>query len=467
MQSPRADEGAQEWRAGSAAPAGNAPGALQRELQERGVRLVAITMVDNGGVTRVKTVPVRRFEAAAVYGVGMSDAWAVAGVDDSFAFDSSADSPSGDMRLMPDPGATRWLAATPEWAWAPGDLRSQDLEILPVCQRSALRRVALQARRAGVEFKIAFETEMTLLDADGLPVHRGPGHSLRVAEQLQRFTLELVDSLQAEGIDVEQAHPEFYPGQFEVSVAATDPMTAADQFVLVRLTALQVARHNGLKVSFAPIVFPDEGVTGAHLHLSAWRDGVNLMQHVMRTGGQPGAGGAMVAGIVRHLPEVLAVLAPSVLSYHRLRPQHWSGAYACWGVENREAAVRYIPGTVSGRASLANIEVKAPDGGSNPYLAVAAILACALRGLHYSEPLPPPVQADPGSLTESERSRLQIRRLPASLDEAVAALAGSSLAAETFGRQLLDAFLAVRTAECKAFAGLDVAELAAAYRWRY
>ena len=244
-------------------------------------------------------------------------------------------------------------------------------------------------------------------------------------------------------------------------------MSDAYAFVLVWLTALLVARSIGLKVSFAPVVFPDGGVAGAHLHLSAWRDGVNLMQHVLSTPDQPADGASMVAGIVRHLPEILAVLAPSVLSYHRLRPQHWAGAYACWGVENREAAVRFIPGTASDRASLANIEIKTPDGGANPYLAMAAILACALQGLRTAEPLPPPVQADPGGLTESERSDLQIERLPASLDAAVDALAGSSLVAEAFGRRLLDAFLAVRAAESKAFAGKNVAELTEAFRWRY
>jgi glutamine synthetase len=445
----------------------NSPGEVQQDLEDRGVRLVAITMVDNGGVTRVKTVPVRRFEVAAINGVGMSDVWAVAGVDDNFAFVSSFDSPSGDMRLFPDPGATRRLAASPEWAWAPGDLRSQELEIMPTCQRSTLKRVVQQGEQLGIEFKLAFEAEMTLMDLDERPVHRGPGHSMRVLEQLQPFALQLVEALHAEGIHVEQIHPEFYPGQFEVSVAARDPVAAADEFVLLRLTALQVARKNGLKVSFAPVVFPDEGAAGAHLHLSAWRDGVNLMQHVMSPEDQSTDGGSIIAGIVRHLPEILAVLAPSVLSYYRLRPQHWAGAYACWGVENREAAVRFIPGTATDRASLANIEIKAADGGTNPYLAVAAILACALQGLQVPAPLPPPVQVDPCRLTESERSDLQIERLPASLGEAVEALAGSSLVQETFGRRLLDAFVAVRTAESKAFAAKDVAELVEAYRWRY
>lgn len=445
----------------------NSPGRVQQDLEGHGVRLVAITMVDNGGVTRVKAVPVQRFEAAAINGVGMSDTWAVAGVDDNFAFVSPFDGPSGDMRLLPDPGATRCLAVSPGWAWAPGDLRSQELEIMPICQRSILKRVVRQGEQIGIEFKVAFETEMTLLDLDDGPVHRGPGHGMRVLEQLQPFALQLVDALQAEGLNVEQIHPEFYPGQFEVSVAASDPVTAADDFVLLRLTALQVARRNGFKASFAPVVFPDEGATGAHLHVSAWRDGVNLMQHAMSTEGKSAGGASMIAGIVRHLPEILAVLAPSVLSYYRLRPQHWAGAYACWGVENREAAVRLIPGTAPGRASLANIEIKTADGGTNPYLAVAAILSSALQGLQACAPPPPPVQADPCSLTESERSDLQIDRLPASLEEAVEALAGSALAREVFGRPLLDAFIAVRTAEAKAFAGKDLAELAKAYRWRY
>jgi glutamine synthetase len=87
-------------------------------FEAAGVRALAMTMVDNGGITRVKAVPLARLERAATNGVGMAYIWAAAGTDDLFADVAPFDNPSGDMRLVPDLGAARILTAAPGWAWA-------------------------------------------------------------------------------------------------------------------------------------------------------------------------------------------------------------------------------------------------------------------------------------------------------------------------------------------------------------
>ena len=93
-------------------------------------------------------------------------------------------------------------------------------------------------------------------------------------------------------------------------------------------------------MSFAPVVFPGEVGNGCHLHLSVWRGGRNLLQGGDRGAGTTAAGAAALAGVVAALPELLAVLAPSPVAYLRLQPHHWAGAYACWGIENRDHHVR-------------------------------------------------------------------------------------------------------------------------------
>ncbi len=288
---------------------------------------------------------------------------------------------------------------------------------------------------AGLELRATFEIEATLLDAEGRPAHTGPGYSTRALSLLDGFLLDLVESLEASGIEVEQFHPEYAPGQFEVSIAPRDPLGAADDQVFVRTQMRFVARRHGLDVSFAPIVFPGEVGNGCHLHLSVWRDGRNLLQGGDRAAGTTATGAAALAGVVDALPGLLAVLAPSPAAYVRLQPHHWAGAYACWGIENREAAVRFIPGTVTSRERSANFEVKVGDGGGNPYLVVALLAAAALDGVERDASLPDSMQDDPASLTAAELERRGIARLPATLDQATDLFEASALARGGAGRR--------------------------------
>ena len=110
----------------------------QAALTEAGVRLVACTFVDLAGVARIKGVPVERFADAVRHGVGMSYVSTVFTVDDQIASSPGFDSPTGDMRLRPDPNAVVVLDDAPGWAWAPVNQDSQDLQPMSGCPRAAL-----------------------------------------------------------------------------------------------------------------------------------------------------------------------------------------------------------------------------------------------------------------------------------------------------------------------------------------
>src|SRR5207253_4830325 len=143
---------------------------LARELAEslpaRGVRVVALSQVDNAGVARVKTVPVSLLERAVRYGVGMSPVFEVFMVNDSITSSDELGGPVGDLRLMPDPFALKVLAAQPGWAWAPVDKHTQEGEIYPGCQRTFAKRMAARAADAGIELRMAFELEWFQAGAD-------------------------------------------------------------------------------------------------------------------------------------------------------------------------------------------------------------------------------------------------------------------------------------------------------------
>jgi glutamine synthetase len=442
-----------------------------RALDLDGVGLVALTWVDNAGVTRVKAVPAGRLEHAAAWGVGMSPVFDVFVVDDSITTSAYLGGPAGDLRLHPDLAMVRPLAAMPGWAWAPVDRYTQDGEVHPACQRSFARRLVEAAAAQGVQARMAFEIEWFVGHEEPggrvVPGCAGPAYGMTRAVELADYASDLVAALAAERVDIDQFHPEYAPGQLELSVPATDPVTAADVSVLVRQTIRAVSQRHGLRASFAPAVVAGQVGNGGHVHLSAWRDGANLFAGGGNRYGMTEAGEAFLAGIVRALPALCAVGAPSVASYLRLVPSHWAGCFACWGRENREAAVRFVTGAAGSEPTAANAEVKCFDLAANPYLVVGALLAHGLAGLAQGLALPPEVEGDPVELPADELARRGVTRLPTSLPDAVARLECDQVLAHAMGGPLFESFLAVRRAEAALFAEAAPAEIAAATRWTH
>ena len=449
------------------------------ELDQAGVLAVACQMVDNAGVTRLMSVPLGRFEEAARFGVGMSTVFAVFLVNDDIVSAPGVEGPSGDYRLMPDAASTVTFEALPGWAFAPVDLRTQEGEVFPACPRSFLKRMVAGLALHGVELQAGIEIEFFLgrrpdlppgLDPEGEPVpaHRGPGYSPQVLTRYGGFSSDLLRALDAAGIRVHKYHPEYSIGQFEVSVRPLHPVAAADAVLHVRQAIRSVAAVHGLEPSFAPVVFAGAVGNGQHVHFSLWdRRGRDLFAGGGGPEGMTGTAEAFCAGVLDELPALVGVTCPSVPSYLRLQPHLWSGATACWGRENREAALRFVTGMVGERGKAANMELKPVDGAANPYLAMGAMIASGIEGIERGAGLPEPTTEDPSSLPAAVKRRRRIRRLPRSLLESVSALERSRTIRAAMGDVLFDAFLATRRGEIEVFAGMSDDEVVAAHRWRY
>jgi glutamine synthetase len=254
-------------------------------------------------------------------------------------------------------------------------------------------------------------------------------------------------------------HAEFGTGQFEVSLSPSAPLESADRVVLARLVIGRVVRAHGLLASFSPLPFGGGAGNGAHVHLSLERAGLPLLSGGQGPHGLTREGAAMLGGIVAGLPETVALLAGSVLSFARLVPGSWAGAYACWGLENREAAVRLLAAT-RGNPHGANVEVKCGDPAANVYLATAAVLGLAVRGVARGAELPPEVRVDPSTDPSAVR-------LPVDQGAALDALAASALARDIVGDDILDATLAVRRHEQTTYGELPVPALADRFRFAW
>jgi len=160
------------------------------------------------------------------------------------------------------------------------------------------------------------------------------------------------------------------------------------------------------------------------------------------------------------------VFAGSVLSAHRLQPGRWSGAFACWGLENREAAVRFCAAT-PGNPHGANIELKCVDPSGNPYLTVATMLGLTLHGLAERTPLPAEVTRDPALLDPAEAAAAGVVPLAETQADMLVALRASALAERLLGPDILDALFTVREHEVNTCHGVAVEELTRRFRYAW
>ncbi len=444
---------------------------LLEPLSERGVVAVATTFVDNSGVARVKAVPLGRLPHLAAWGVGSSVCFDRFRFDDWIAGAGEGREAVGDLRVMPDVRRVVPLSAQPGWAWAPADRYAQDGAPHDQCNRLLLTSLVGCLAAQGISMKAAVELEWVIgHEAEGggfEPAVVGPAYGMGRLVDGSDYSRDVFTALADSGVVVEPFHPEYAPGQLELSVAAEDPVSAADTSVLARTVITAVGARHGFRTSFSPkVAVPGVG-NGGHVHVSIWRGNENLMAGgTAERFGLSAEGEAFAAGVLGHLPALMAIGAPGVTSYLRQVPSHWAGTYACWGLENREAALRMVTGSPGASEVAANVEVKCFDLHANPYLAFAGLIAAGMAGLDAQAQLPEPVDVDPAVLPEAELAARGIKRLPTSLREAVVAFAGDAVVREAFGGPLSSSIVAVRESEIELFEGVSDAEVAARTRWQ-
>ncbi|SFQ61060.1 glutamine synthetase [Amycolatopsis arida] len=440
------------------------------ELADAGVRGVQLAWCDNNGVPRSRIVPIDGFADVVTRGVGVTSLFAVFDSHDGITYDQDVlPTPSGDVRLLPVVERVRRLAGQPALAWAPARQVAADGSPWPYCQRAVLERQVAEAARRGYELRAGYEIEFAVTPLGSrnvlsAPGHRGPAYSPHALVELDGFVAALLHDLEANGLRVGQLHAEYGPAQLELSLAATDPVAAADDQLLARQTIHAAAHAHGLRVCFAPLIAPHVPGNGWHLHTSLWRDGRNLLAGADRPEGD---GAAYLAGLLRDLPALTAITAPSVPSTIRLRPGYFASAYVFWGVQNREAPLRYVPSTPLLGAGHANVELKPSDASANPYLALAAVLAAGLGGVEDGLTPPDPINEDPGTWSPAERVTRGVHRLPVSAGEQDAALRAADRVSGVLGEELLAAFQAVRASDAAWAAERDLVEIVEAHLWRY
>jgi glutamine synthetase len=429
------------------------------QADEAGLRLVRFLWCGNDGTLRMKASGRNGLEGRLQSGIGLTVAMqAMNGLDQLQPVEGLG--PVGEIRLVPDLDTFRVLPYAPHAGAVLTDHMQRSGDPAPVCQRSFLKRMEAKLAERGLVLRCSFENEFSLAtksDGEYVPIDSGLAFSTIAAAASQDYADDLVAALDAQDIPFEQYYTELGHGQQEISSGHAPALQAADEQLLVRETIRGVAARHGFVASLAPKPWPDNAGNGGHVHFSLWEGDRNRFYDGDGRDGLSRDARSFIAGVLEHLRGLCGLTAPSFNSYHRILPQYWAGAFACWGHDNREAPLR-VPSVFWGmEESSTNAELKACDATCNPYLALGGLIAAGLDGLERELEPPEPIDVDPATLSEDERTRRGIHRLPATQKEALDALAADELLASALGPVLMQSYLAVRRSEWAAYSAGDAA----------
>jgi len=332
-----------------------------------------------------------------------------------------------------------WREATARWicdsTWADGT----PLEALP---RRVWRKQLERARALGYEPLIGYEPELYLLTADQELLFEGY-HIFNVTRNTYvPFIQELVEQLNAYGLEVITANCEYAGSQWELPCLPQRGMGGPDRCFSFKNAVKELAHMHGYTATFMSKPFADSAGSGLHTHISllSVADGANAFGDDADPAGLSAACRSFIAGNLRHAASTYALLAPTVNCMKRRRTHTFSPTNVSWGLEDRSALIRIKGGTTETR----HIEHRAPTGLSNPYLVAAAILAAGLNGIEDGLELEP--AAHPPAEEDESRAKL-----PTSVRESLEALEADERIAGALGEDFVTAYGVMRRHELSRF----------------
>ena len=423
-------------------------------VEERGVQHVKVGVFDVDGILRGKYISREKFLSALDSGFGFCDV--VLGWDcqdqlyDNVKYTGwHTGYPDAPARILPD--SCRTLPFEDGGLFFLGEFAPP---AETVCPRALLRRVIERGRAMGFEAYSGFEYEFFVFKEtpesiraknyrDPTPMAPGWfGYSVIRNSSGSDFYRTLLDQCREMDMTIEGLHEETGPGVIEAAIAFDAALASADKAALFKTFAKVIAQKHGLLATFMAKWSPDVPGQSGHIHLSLKADG----KPVFHDAGQPHAMSDtmrwFVGGQQKLMPELLAMVAPTVNSYRRLIPGFWAPTDSTWGVENRTTALRVIPGSPKSQ----RVEYRVAAADANPYVILAAALGSGLWGIEHR--VEPEAQVTGNAYDRKFPARLA---LPRTLWDSAQRLKASRPARELFGDDFVEHFAATREWEEREF----------------
>jgi len=346
----------------------------------------------------------------------------------------------GDFHLVPDLGTLRLAGWTERTAIVLCDVVDDAAHApVSVAPRAMLRRQVERAAALGFTAKAASELEFFLYD-DSFREANEKGHRdlqpagwyiedyhLLQGARVEGYVGAARRALRRSGIGVENSKGEWGKGQHELNVRYADALTMADHHVLMKQAMKELADAMGVSVTFMAKPDTAEAGSSCHIHLSLWRSDGDEPAF-------PGADGTgesdefrwFLGGWMAHVQDFMAFYGPTVNSYKRYQDGSWAPTRIAWSQDNRTAGFRVV-----GSGPALRIECRIPGADVNPYLAYAAALASGLQGIEQQIEPPDVFNGDVYAATD-------LPRVPYTLEQAVAGLRASTVAADAFGPEVVE-----------------------------
>jgi glutamine synthetase len=417
----------------------------QKFLKDNNVKYILAQFVDIHGVAKVKSVPAAHLKDILTNGAGFAGG----------AIWGMGIAPNG-----PDYMAVGDLSTLSLIPWQPGYARiicDGHVEGKPYGHdaRVVLKNQIDRLAKNGWILYTGLEPEFSLLKMDD----KGQIHPFDDSDTLQKpcydykgitrqsaFLEKLTESLIEAGLDVYQIDHEDANGQFEINYTYADCLKSADDYIMFKMAASEIANQMGMICSFMPKPFSNRPGNGMHMHMSIG-DGKKSLFHddSDKTGhGLSKLAYHFMAGILAHAPALTALAAPTVNSYKRLvvgrslTGATWAPAYISYGNNNRSTMVR-IP--------YGRLELRLPDGASNPYLTTAAVIAAGLDGVKRELDAGPGTKDNLYDYSPAQLKQHGIGILPQNLNEAIRAFEEDIVIRDALGNSLSEEFIMLKDME--------------------
>ena len=423
-------------------------------LRMRGIEDIECITPDFAGVPRGKMMPTSKFTGdtslalpSALYRHTISGDYPEETAN--FRYEAR----DGDLKLVPDLST---LSAVP-WETDPTaqvicDIINSDGQEVSYTPRNVLKRVMSLYKDKGWKPIVAPEIEFYLVakneDPDyplfppkgrsGRSITGGQGYSMAGINEFDELIDDIYHFSERQGLEIDTLIHEEGPAQLEINLRHGDPIFLADQVFLFKRTIREAALNHGIYATF--MAKPMEGQPGSamHIHQSVVdaKTGKNIFSNPDGTASKEFF--HFVGGMQKYVPAALVMMAPYVNSYRRLTPDMAAPVNTAWGYDNRTTAFR-VP--VSDAAAR-RVENRLPSSDANPYLALAASLACGWLGIQNAiEPTAPSEDSANEGLIE----------LPRGLLEAVALMENEPALKEVLGEEFIHLYAGVKRAEFETF----------------
>jgi glutamine synthetase len=430
---------------------------IQDLLTQHNITKIKVGGFDIDGILRGKYISPEKFSSAAEGGLGFCDV--IFGWDSSDALYDNVQV-TGWHTGYPDALAKIDLSTFRLIPWEPGvaffilDFYDSAGQPLPVSPRQLLQRVAAKAEAMGFHSMVSTEYEYFFFREDSHSVREkhyrdmkplSPGmfgYSILRTGVLADLTNGVIDAMRAFDVELEGFHTETGPGVYETAIKYDDVLRAADKAALFKTGIKQIAARNGLITTFMAKWNANLPGCSGHLHQSLW-DSEHKKNLFHYTNGPTGMSKLMkhyLAGQLQLMPELTALICPTINSYKRLVPGVWAPTNATWGIDNRTVALRAVLGP---SPKSVRVEYRLAGADINPYVAIAASLVSGLYGIEHELELSEPVVANAYEANAPP--------LPRSLEEATGLLKDSRIARELLGEEFVDHFVRTREWEVRQY----------------